>query len=130
MLSFFSFSCSILQIWRELGGYSFSVWRSFHLNFISGSYHLCWILLILWIFHLDSKRSIQMFDGGSVFLSLIITISFFIVELQEEIVSASGQVEPPGMHIIYLPYSDDIRPIEEVIVLPLDHWVSWWKLYH
>lgn len=62
-----------------------------------------------------------MFDGGSVFLSLIITISFFIVELQEEIVSASGQVEPPGMHIIYLPYSDDIRPIEEVIVLPLDH---------
>ncbi|KAL8487481.1 hypothetical protein ACS0TY_023519 [Phlomoides rotata] len=33
---------------------------------------------------------------------------------QDEIVSASGQVEPPGMHIIYLPYSDDIRPIEEL----------------
>ncbi|KAL7124321.1 hypothetical protein ABFS83_14G040700 [Erythranthe nasuta] len=33
---------------------------------------------------------------------------------QDEIVSASGQVEPPGMHMIYLPYSDDIRPIEEL----------------
>lgn len=31
--------------------------------------------------------------------------------------SPSGQIEPPGMHMIYLPYSDDIRPIEEVIVL-------------
>lgn len=28
--------------------------------------------------------------------------------------SPSGQVEPPGMHMIYLPYSDDIRHIEEV----------------
>ncbi|KAF6136020.1 hypothetical protein GIB67_006912 [Kingdonia uniflora] len=33
---------------------------------------------------------------------------------QEEITTPSGQVEPPGMHMIYLPYSDDIRPIEEV----------------
>ncbi|XP_073280098.1 ATP-dependent DNA helicase 2 subunit KU70 [Primulina huaijiensis] len=33
---------------------------------------------------------------------------------QEEIRSGSGQVEPPGMHMIYLPYSDDIRPIEEL----------------
>lgn len=33
---------------------------------------------------------------------------------QEEIVSAGGQVEPPGMHMIYLPYSDDIRNIEEL----------------
>lgn len=24
-----------------------------------------------------------------------------------------GQVEPPGMHLIYLPYSDDIRHVEE-----------------
>ncbi|XP_058223972.1 ATP-dependent DNA helicase 2 subunit KU70 [Rhododendron vialii] len=32
---------------------------------------------------------------------------------QDEIVTASGQVEPPGMHMIYLPYSDDIRHIEE-----------------
>ncbi|KAJ4726488.1 ATP-dependent DNA helicase 2 subunit KU70 [Melia azedarach] len=33
---------------------------------------------------------------------------------QDEIVSAGGQVEPPGMHMIYLPYSDDIRPVEEL----------------
>lgn len=33
---------------------------------------------------------------------------------QEEIIIAGGQVEPPGMHMIYLPYSDDIRDIEEL----------------
>ncbi|XP_010273410.1 PREDICTED: ATP-dependent DNA helicase 2 subunit KU70 isoform X2 [Nelumbo nucifera] len=33
---------------------------------------------------------------------------------QDEISNSSGQVEPPGMHMIYLPYSDDIRKIEEV----------------
>ncbi|KAK9932771.1 hypothetical protein M0R45_019994 [Rubus argutus] len=33
---------------------------------------------------------------------------------QEEIISAGGQVEPPGMHMIYLPYSDDIRHTEEL----------------
>ncbi|XP_027117138.1 ATP-dependent DNA helicase 2 subunit KU70-like isoform X1 [Coffea arabica] len=33
---------------------------------------------------------------------------------QNEIISGGGQVEPPGMHMIYLPYSDDIRHVEEV----------------
>ncbi|XP_074308685.1 ATP-dependent DNA helicase 2 subunit KU70 isoform X2 [Silene latifolia] len=33
---------------------------------------------------------------------------------QDEITSASGQVEPPGMHMIYLPYCDDIRNPEEL----------------
>ncbi|KAL3506595.1 hypothetical protein ACH5RR_031977 [Cinchona calisaya] len=33
---------------------------------------------------------------------------------QNEMISGGGQVEPPGMHMIYLPYSDDIRHIEEV----------------
>ncbi|XP_031407259.1 ATP-dependent DNA helicase 2 subunit KU70 isoform X4 [Punica granatum] len=33
---------------------------------------------------------------------------------QDEVKVAGGQVEPPGMHIIYLPYADDIRPIEEM----------------
>ncbi|KAJ3669862.1 hypothetical protein LUZ60_010186 [Juncus effusus] len=33
---------------------------------------------------------------------------------QEELTSSSGQVEPPGMHMIYLPYSDDIRHVEEI----------------
>ncbi|GAB2295814.1 ATP-dependent DNA helicase II subunit 1 [Dionaea muscipula] len=32
---------------------------------------------------------------------------------QDEIVTSSGQIEPPGMHMIRLPYSDDIRDIEE-----------------
>ncbi|GKV37100.1 hypothetical protein SLEP1_g45165 [Rubroshorea leprosula] len=32
---------------------------------------------------------------------------------QDEIINAGGQVEPPGMHMIYLPYSDDIRDTEE-----------------
>ncbi|KAB2600363.1 hypothetical protein D8674_010634 [Pyrus ussuriensis x Pyrus communis] len=33
---------------------------------------------------------------------------------QDEIISAGGQVEPPGMHMIYLPYSEDIRNTEEL----------------
>ncbi|PPR96089.1 hypothetical protein GOBAR_AA24580 [Gossypium barbadense] len=32
---------------------------------------------------------------------------------QDEITSAGAQMEPPGMHMIYLPYSDDIRDDEE-----------------
>ncbi|XP_066393454.1 ATP-dependent DNA helicase 2 subunit KU70-like [Miscanthus floridulus] len=35
---------------------------------------------------------------------------------QEEVTSSGGQFEPPGMHMIYLPYSDDIRYPEEVHV--------------
>ncbi|WOK99403.1 ATP-dependent DNA helicase 2 subunit KU70 isoform X1 [Canna indica] len=33
---------------------------------------------------------------------------------QDELISSSGQIEPPGMHMIYLPYSDDIREVEEL----------------
>lgn len=33
---------------------------------------------------------------------------------QDELMSSSGQVEPHGMHMIYLPYSDDIRHVEEL----------------
>ncbi|NP_001389957.1 aTP-dependent DNA helicase 2 subunit KU70 isoform 2 [Oryza sativa Japonica Group] len=33
---------------------------------------------------------------------------------QEEVTSAGGQIEPPGIHMIYLPYSDDVRYPEEV----------------
>ncbi|KAK9141103.1 hypothetical protein Scep_010784 [Stephania cephalantha] len=33
---------------------------------------------------------------------------------QDEVTDSSGQVEPPGMHMIYLPYSDDIRHVEEL----------------
>ncbi|CAN0865212.1 ATP-dependent DNA helicase 2 subunit KU70 [Linum grandiflorum] len=31
---------------------------------------------------------------------------------QDEIVSGGGQIEPPGMHMIFLPYCEDIRDIE------------------
>uniref|UniRef100_A0A1J3H951 ATP-dependent DNA helicase 2 subunit KU70 n=1 Tax=Noccaea caerulescens TaxID=107243 RepID=A0A1J3H951_NOCCA len=33
---------------------------------------------------------------------------------QDEIESDGGQVEPPGMNMIYLPYSNDIRDVEEL----------------
>ncbi|KAF8388525.1 hypothetical protein HHK36_027200 [Tetracentron sinense] len=39
---------------------------------------------------------------------------------QDEIINSSGQVEPPGMHMIYLPYSDDIRHAEEARELHVD----------
>ncbi|PNY05442.1 ATP-dependent DNA helicase 2 subunit ku70-like protein [Trifolium pratense] len=32
---------------------------------------------------------------------------------QDEVIQSGVQIEPPGMHMIYLPYSDDIRHIEE-----------------
>ncbi|KAI3751483.1 hypothetical protein L2E82_22571 [Cichorium intybus] len=32
---------------------------------------------------------------------------------QEELTGGSCKIEPPGLHMIYLPYSDDIRQIEE-----------------
>ncbi|PNY14701.1 ATP-dependent DNA helicase 2 subunit ku70-like protein [Trifolium pratense] len=31
----------------------------------------------------------------------------------DEVIQSGVQIEPPGMHMIYLPYSDDIRLIEE-----------------
>nr|ATA62886.1 putative KU70-like protein [Juniperus oxycedrus] len=33
---------------------------------------------------------------------------------QEEVTNSSGQIDPPGLHMIYLPYSDDIRHIEKL----------------
>lgn len=33
---------------------------------------------------------------------------------QDEIITAGGQLEPPGMHMLYLPYADDIRHVEEL----------------
>lgn len=38
---------------------------------------------------------------------------FFSKPKQDEIESDGGQVEPPGMNMIYLPYANDIRDIEE-----------------
>nr|KAJ0210773.1 hypothetical protein LSAT_V11C400184710 [Lactuca sativa] len=41
------------------------------------------------------------------------SISWSGCTAHEEVTDSGGQIEPPGMHMIYLPYSDDIRPIEE-----------------
>ncbi|KAI3459721.1 hypothetical protein Pfo_016384 [Paulownia fortunei] len=54
------------------------------------------------------KRFAVAFYGSSTHPQLVALVA------QDEIISASGQVEPPGMHMIHLPFSDDIRPIEEL----------------
>ncbi|XP_004296683.1 PREDICTED: LOW QUALITY PROTEIN: ATP-dependent DNA helicase 2 subunit KU70 [Fragaria vesca subsp. vesca] len=56
------------------------------------------------------KRFAVAFYGSSSRPQLVALVA------QEEIVSAGGQVEPPGMHMIYLPYSDDIRHAEELLM--------------
>ncbi|GAV60696.1 LOW QUALITY PROTEIN: SAP domain-containing protein/Ku domain-containing protein/Ku_C domain-containing protein/Ku_N domain-containing protein [Cephalotus follicularis] len=47
------------------------------------------------------KRYAVAFYGSSTHPQLVALVA------QEEIVTAGGQVEPPGMHMIYLPYSND-----------------------
>ncbi|CAJ2628321.1 unnamed protein product [Trifolium pratense] len=47
------------------------------------------------------------FSGSSSRPQMVALIS------QDEVIQSGVQIEPPGMHMIYLPYSDDIRLIEE-----------------
>ncbi|KAL7609250.1 ATP-dependent DNA helicase 2 subunit KU70 [Lactuca sativa] len=54
------------------------------------------------------KRFAVAFFGSSSRPQLVALVA------QEEVTYGGGQIEPPGMHMIYLPYSDDIRPIEEL----------------
>lgn len=54
------------------------------------------------------KRFAVAFYGSSSHPQLVALVA------QEEVITSGGQVEPPGMHMIYLPYSDDIRHVEEV----------------
>ncbi|KAL4570302.1 hypothetical protein LXL04_025954 [Taraxacum kok-saghyz] len=54
------------------------------------------------------KRFAVAFYGSSSRPQLVALIA------QEEVSDGGSQIEPPGMHMIYLPYSDDIRPIEEL----------------
>ncbi|PQM37640.1 ATP-dependent DNA helicase 2 subunit KU70 [Prunus yedoensis var. nudiflora] len=54
------------------------------------------------------KRFAVAFYGSSSRPQLVALVA------QDEIISAGGQVEPPGMHMIYLPYSEDIRNTEEL----------------
>lgn len=48
------------------------------------------------------------FHGSSFHPQLVALVA------QDEVSSSSGQLEPPGMHMIYLPYSDDILYPEEL----------------
>lgn len=54
------------------------------------------------------RRFAVAFFGSSTHPQLVALIA------QDEIISAGGQIEPPGMHMIYLPYCDDIRNTEEL----------------
>ncbi|XP_022717318.1 ATP-dependent DNA helicase 2 subunit KU70 isoform X2 [Durio zibethinus] len=54
------------------------------------------------------KRFAVAFYGGSSRPQLVALVA------RDEITTAGGQMEPPGMHMIYLPYSDDIRDAEEI----------------
>jgi hypothetical protein len=38
------------------------------------------------------------------------------MQVQAGIKNEIGQIEPSGIHMIYLPYSDDIRHIEKVLL--------------
>ncbi|CAI9117358.1 OLC1v1018735C1 [Oldenlandia corymbosa var. corymbosa] len=59
---------------------------------------------------LQLNRFALAFYGGSTNPRLVALLA------QDEIISSGGQVEPPGMHMIHLPYSDDIRHIEDLHV--------------
>ncbi|KAF7837085.1 ATP-dependent DNA helicase 2 subunit KU70 [Senna tora] len=57
------------------------------------------------------KRFAVAFYGSSSRPQLVALIA------QDEVIRSGGQIEPPGMHMIYLPYADDIRDIEEHILV-------------
>ncbi|KAJ7957323.1 ATP-dependent DNA helicase 2 subunit KU70 [Quillaja saponaria] len=61
---------------------------------------------------LQLKRFAVAFYGSSSRPQLVALIA------QDEIIRSGGQIEPPGMHLIYLPYSDDIRHVEENFLEP------------
>ncbi|XVE53098.1 hypothetical protein DITRI_Ditri02bG0177300 [Diplodiscus trichospermus] len=54
------------------------------------------------------KRFAVAFYGSSSHSQLVALVA------QDEITRDGGQIELPGMHMIYLPYSDDIRDEEEI----------------
>ncbi|NP_001304206.1 ATP-dependent DNA helicase 2 subunit KU70 [Vigna radiata] len=56
---------------------------------------------------IELNRFAVAFSGSSSRPQLVALIA------QEEVIQSGSQIEPPGMHMIYLPYSDDIRLVEE-----------------
>ncbi|KAJ4837382.1 ATP-dependent DNA helicase II subunit 1 [Turnera subulata] len=61
------------------------------------------IFIALFRSMLRLKRFAVAFYGSTSHPQLVALVA------QDEIISAGGQVEPPGMHMIYLPYSDDLH---------------------
>ncbi|XP_007021875.2 PREDICTED: ATP-dependent DNA helicase 2 subunit KU70 [Theobroma cacao] len=66
------------------------------------------IFIALYRSMLQLKRFAVAFYGSSSHPQLVALVA------QDEIAKAGVQIEPPGMHMIYLPYSDDIRDVEEI----------------
>ncbi|KAK6230779.1 hypothetical protein QUC31_002297 [Theobroma cacao] len=66
------------------------------------------IFIALYRSMLRLKRFAVAFYGSSSHPQLVALVA------QDEIAKAGVQIEPPGMHMIYLPYSDDIRDVEEI----------------
>lgn len=56
-------------------------------------------------------------------------LNYALLFSQDEVTSSNGQVEPPGMHMIYLPYSDDIRDVEEASMKCLKYPNLNWTCY-
>ena len=44
----------------------------------------------------------------------MVSLNNFLENSQKEIIGHRGQIELPGMHMIYLPHTEDIRHVEEV----------------
>ncbi|XP_042387305.1 ATP-dependent DNA helicase 2 subunit KU70-like [Zingiber officinale] len=65
------------------------------------------IFIALYRSMLHLKRFALAFYGSSSSSRLVALVA------QDEIVNSGGQLEPAGMHMIYLPYSDDIRDAEQ-----------------
>ncbi|BBM97060.1 ATP-dependent DNA helicase 2 subunit 1 [Marchantia polymorpha subsp. ruderalis] len=65
---------------------------------------------------LNMKKFALAFHGGTANPLLVA-----LVPQEEETDETGGQLQPPGMQMIYLPYADDIRPAEKYLVDVLNH---------
>ncbi|EOY13402.1 KU70 isoform 3 [Theobroma cacao] len=66
------------------------------------------IFIALYRSMLRLKRFAVAFYGSSSHPQLVALVA------QDEVAKAGVQIEPPGINMIYLPYSDDIRDVEEI----------------
>ncbi|KAM3683823.1 hypothetical protein ACJW31_12G177900 [Castanea mollissima] len=56
----------------------------------------------------------QFLDHIGYKLKSVVFLTNFLENSQKEIISHGGQIELPGMHMIYLPHTEDIRHVEEI----------------